>query len=129
MRALFRFTLSACSFVAALFTGPLAHASGSDYDGNGFAEIPVITASPSGALTWNLFDPLSARTTVFTAGLGHLGDQVILANWLYPKVTSAGVLSNPSVGSGGRLVWTIRTSVRGNGAASIQEHQIGRAHV
>lgn len=101
----------------------VSHAAGADYDGNGFAEVPVITTSRSGEQTWTLFDPVSGKSAVFTRGFGHAGDRPILANWLYPKVTSAGTLSAPSASSGNRLVWTIRTAVRSGRGTQIKEHR------
>ena len=115
-------SLVLCSVLAAT-SSQAAQAAGADYDGNGFAEVPVITTSNSGELTWNLFDPISGKTGVFTQGLGRAGDLPILANWLYSKVTSAGALSAPSAESGGRLVWTIRTAVRSGRSTSIQQHR------
>ena len=122
MRRAFRFLLAVFSLSIEL---PIAsvHAIGADYDGNGFAEIPVISSASSDGLVWNLFDPISGRTSVFTSNLGRIGDSLILANWLYANVTSAGTLSRPSSTSGGRLVWTIRTAVVKNGAVRIQQHQ------
>lgn len=122
MRRAFRFLLAVFSLSIELPVAS-AHAIGADYDGNGFAEIPVISTGSSGGLVWNLFDPTSGRTSVFTTNLGRVGDSLILANWLYANVTSAGTLSGPTSGSGGRLVWTIRTTVVKNGAARIQQHQ------
>lgn len=89
----------------------VAYAAGADYDGNGFAEIPMLTPTARGSYQWQLFDPASGLTTTFTRGLGKPGDGLIIANWLYRKVTSAGVVKAPSSRSGGRLVWTIRTNV------------------
>lgn len=122
MRRVFRVLLVIFSLSVVVPIGS-ACAIGADYDGNGFAEIPVISATTSGGLVWNLFDPASGQTSVFTSNLGKLGDSLILANWLYANVTSAGALSRPTSGSGGRLVWTIRTAVVKNGAARIQQHQ------
>jgi hypothetical protein len=103
-----------------------ARAAGADYDGNGFAEIPILTPGAGGSLEWKLFDPASGVTTTFLPSFGKLGDALIIANYLYPKVTSAGVLSLPNAKSGGRLVWTIRTNVVKKGApastATIMEH-------
>jgi hypothetical protein len=107
------------STVAVLFSATLttltlvqsASAGGADYDGNGFAEIPVLTPNTKSTLNWKLFDPASGKTTTFASIFGHLGDGLTIANWLYPKVTSAGVVSAPSLHSGGRLVWTIRTNI------------------
>ena len=53
----------------------------------------------------------SGATTTFLSKFGKLGDALILANWIYPKVTSAGILSRPNAKSGGRLVWSLRTPV------------------
>lgn len=108
---------------AFLFTNSSAFAAGADYDGNGFAEVPVITTSSNGTFKWRLFDPVSGNVSLFTSGLGRPGDQLILANWIYSKVTSAGALSRPTQYSGGRLVWTIRTLVRKNGQSSVLEHR------
>lgn len=94
-----------------LTTVPSAAASGADYDGNGFSEIPILVPGGSGRLAWKLFDPASGATTTFLPSFGKLGDGLIIANWLYPKVTSAGVLSTPNAASKGRMVWTIRTNV------------------
>jgi len=109
---------SAASVVATLgflFTTltspPSAIAAGADYDGNGFSEIPVLVPGPGGRLAWKLFDPASGATTTFLSSFGKLGDGLIVANWLYPTVTSAGVLSRPDAKSQGRLTWTIRTNV------------------
>lgn len=102
-----------------------AAAAGADYDGSGFSEIPVLVPGASGRLEWKLFDPASGATTTFLPSFGRLDNGLIIANWLYPKVTSAGVLSKPNAASKGRLVWTIRTNVvskRGNGT-TIKQHQ------
>jgi hypothetical protein len=104
------------ALVAALFLSittmcDSARAAGADYDGNGFAEIPVLTQGAGRALSWTLFDPVSGVSTQFTPRLGRAGDGLIIANWLYPKVTSAGVVTRPSAKSGGRLTWIIKTNV------------------
>jgi hypothetical protein len=104
-----------------------ALAAGADYDGNGFAEIPVLVAGSGGRLKWLLFDPISGTSSQFTPQLGRAGDGVIIANWLYPKVSSAGVVSKPSAQSKGRLTWTIKTNVvkrdrRGKKSVTQQQH-------
>jgi len=113
--------------VHSVTSSPSAVAAGADYDGNGFSEIPVLVPSTGGALEWRLFDPASGATSAFLANFGKLGNGIIIANWLYPKVTSAGVLSKPSTASKGRMVWTIRTNViSGKGtskAKTIKQHQ------
>lgn len=98
--------------ITLLFVTSSAHAAGADYDGNGFSEIPVLVADGSGTYVWHLFDPASGASSVFTKSFGTSADHLILANWIYPNVTSAGVVSKPSAKSGGRLVWRIRTAVR-----------------
>lgn len=108
VRGIFVFVASACLGILA---SDKAQAAGADYDGNGFAEIPVLATSAKGSFQWQLFDPVSGATTTFTRGLGKPGDGFIIANWLYRKVTSAGVVTAPSAKSRGRLVWTIRTNV------------------
>jgi hypothetical protein len=66
-----------------------ARAAGADnYDRSGFAEIPVIVPGAEGALEWKLFDPASDVTTTFLPTIGTLGDARIIANYLYPQVTS-----------------------------------------
>ena len=113
-------------FASTLTPSPLALAAGADYDGNGFSEIPVLVPSAGGRLEWKLFDPASGATTTFLQSFGRLGHGLIIANWLYPKVTSAGVLGKPNVHSSGRLVWTIRTNVvskKRGGATTIKEHR------
>lgn len=108
-------------------SSPSAFAAGADYDGNGFSEIPVLVPRTGGALEWKLFDPASGATSTFLPSFGKLGNGLIIANWLYPKVTSAGTLSKPTAASKGRLVWTIRTNVvSGKGSAktaTIKQHQ------
>lgn len=89
-----------------------AHAVGADYDGNGFSEIPVLSMESDGTYTWTLFDPFSGRISVFTRGFGVENDRLALANWIYSKITSAGVVSMPTNKSNGRLVWRIRTAVK-----------------
>lgn len=124
-------SLMAILALAVLCTGiaspPAAIAAGADYDGNGFSEIPVLVPRTDGALEWKLFDPASGATSTFLPSFGRLGNGLIIANWLYPKVTSAGALSKPSAASKGRLVWTIRTNVvsgKGSGkTATIKQHQ------
>lgn len=132
MKVFSRSLLSRITLIAAiLFSVSLAptsaRAAGADYDGNGFAEIPVLVQRANSTLTWTLFDPVSGKSVQFTPQLGKLGDGVIIANWLYPKVASAGVVSKPSVHSGGRLVWTIKTNVvkrdrRGRRTVTQQQH-------
>ena len=132
MKGFSRSLLSRVTTIAAtLFSVSLAPASvwaaGADYDGNGFAEIPVLVQRAGGALTWTLFDPVSGKSVEFTPRLGKMGDGVVIANWLYPKVASAGVVSKPSVHSGGRLVWTIKTNFvkrdrRGRRTVTQQQH-------
>ena len=100
---------------SALYRVPTALAAGADYDGNGFSEIPVLSQDAQGKYVWTLFDPFSGKSSVFTRGFGKPTDSLVLANWLYPKVTSAGVVSSPNAKSRGRLVWRIRTSIRNTG--------------
>jgi len=89
-----------------------ARAAGADYDGNGFSEIPVLSTGANGQYVWTLFDPFSGKSTTFTKEFGTGADRLTLANWIYPKVTSAGVVSVPNAHSNGRLVWRIRTAVK-----------------
>jgi hypothetical protein len=112
-------------FFNCLFSSPVAFAAGADYDGNGFSEIPVLVQSAGRGLEWKLFDPSSGATTTFLPNFGKVGNGIIIANWLYPTVTSAGVLSKPSAASKGRMVWTIRTNVvpKRGGAATIKQHK------
>lgn len=117
-----RITIIAASLFSVSLQPTDAWSAGADYDGNGFAEIPVLMQRADGRLVWTLFDPVSGRTGQFTPSLGKMGDGVVIANWLYPKVASAGVVSKPSVHSGGRLVWTIKTNV-------VQRDRRGRRRV
>ena len=105
-------TIAYCLMSACICGSSIAYAAGADYDGNGFSEIPVLATDDSGSYTWTLFDPFSGTSNVFTKSFGNSSSAVILANWLYPNVTSAGVVSRPTSHSGRRLVWRIRTSVR-----------------
>ncbi len=131
MRLSTRFVVSACASLGILCTAltspSSAIAAGADYDGNGFSEIPVLVPSAGGQLEWKLFDPASGITTTFLPSFGRLGNGLIIANWLYPKVTSAGVLNKPNAASKGRLVWTIQTAVtskRGTRTkTTIKQHQ------
>lgn len=88
---------------------PSAHADSVNYDGGKFAQIPVVTDDGSGSLTWHLLDPVTQKISLFTTKLGRRGDKFIIANWLYKKVTSAGVVSGANSNSNNRMVWTIRT--------------------
>lgn len=109
--------LASLSFSVSVFLASSlqAHADGVSYDGSKFSQIPVISPDASGNLNWNLLDPSKQKVSSFTTGLGRQGDQLIIANWLYKNVTSAGVVSGPNPRSGDRMVWTIRTKVKKKG--------------
>jgi hypothetical protein len=124
----FRLFLSIPLIVATAASNALA--AGADYDGNGFSEIPVLSTDSGGTYAWTLFDPFSGKSSVFTQKFGSSSDRIILANWIYPKITSAGIVSAPNAKSGGRLVWTIRTAVRNSrrtksrrGSFSVRQQQ------
>lgn len=102
--------LSSFFFIATLGHFNSASAQGSDYDGNGFSEIPVLV-SKGASFEWTLFDPITRSSTVFTKGFGDARNGIIIGNWIYPHRASAGILGVPTAQSGGRMSWTIRTNV------------------
>jgi hypothetical protein len=130
LQSLWRSIVHACAGLAiVVVSASNGYAAGADYDGNGFSEIPVLTTGANGKYTWQLFDPFSGKTTVFTQGFGGPRDRLALANWIYPKVTSAGVVGLPNAGSNGRLVWRIRTAVRSSGRGRVRRRQARKATI
>lgn len=62
------FAFSVCA-PSAVIAAHEAHVAGADYDGNEFAEIPVLSMPINGSFDWQLFNPVSGATTRFTTGL------------------------------------------------------------